>query len=58
MPIISHVRTYTKKLETDTYTISKVCCEKMKMVDPTWNYCPYCGEAVSVEEVKDVVEVK
>lgn len=58
MPTISHVRTYTKKLETDVYTISKVCCEKLKVVEPAWAFCPHCGEAVVIEEVKDVVEVR
>jgi len=58
MPTISHVRTYTKKLETDTYSITKVCCNTLKMVDPAWEYCPFCGEKIEIEDIKDVVEIK
>jgi NADH pyrophosphatase NudC (nudix superfamily) len=57
MPEIKHERKYTKSLEKDSYRITKSCCKKLGDVDAKWEFCPYCGEAITILEVEDVVEV-
>lgn len=54
---VSHQRTYQKKLVSDKYVITMVCpCGKLKEVDPTWSNCPFCGEAITITDLQDIVE--
>ncbi len=57
MPEVNHVQKYTKTLEQDSFIITKVCCEKLRLLDPTWAFCPFCGDPVVYNEVQSVVEV-
>lgn len=54
MPEVSHQKTYTKKLESDKYVITRGCCEALRIIDPTWGHCPFCGEEIKITDLETV----
>ena len=60
MPEVSHTKVYETKLKMDSYQITKACEAGCKISDlnPSWSYCPYCGEEIVFVEVINKTEIE
>ena len=56
MPTVTHRKEYQKKLTSDTYQVTTTCCSKFREMNPEWMVCPFCGEAIVIEELAETTE--